>query len=103
MQISPIELSPLVATESTASAAPSERLAALAGVKAEVSVVAGTASTSVGEILALREGAVLKLSSLLTSPFDLVLNGVVLARGELVAVGENFGIRITQVQASQRA
>lgn len=100
MQVSSVELSPLRAALSQEAASPPERLAALAGVKAEVTVTAGTASTTVGEILALKEGAVLKLNAALHEPFDVVLNGNVIARGELVAVGEHFGIRITQVQPS---
>ena len=80
--------------------APEQRLAALAGVKAEVTVVAGCAQTTVGEILGLKEGAVLTMDTPLNAPYDIVLNGAIIARGDLVAVGDNFGIRITRVQAA---
>ena len=73
------------------------RLDLFAGVKASVSVLAGTASASVGELLSLKEGAVLQLDREVDAPFDVVLDGRVLARGQLVAVGEHFGLRVTEV------
>jgi flagellar motor switch protein FliN len=95
-----VDLPALQTVVSKESAAPANRLAALAGVKATVSVRAGTATTTVGEVLGLKEGAVLALDTELNAPFDVMLNGTVIARGELVAVGDNFGVRLTQVQAA---
>lgn len=92
-----IEL-PVVAEEpSGKSAAPAGRLAALAGVKADLTVVAGHATAKVSELLALREGTVMTLDTALNAPFDVMLGDQVVARGELVAVGDQFGVRITQV------
>ncbi|PTT79795.1 flagellar motor switch protein FliN [Pelomonas sp. HMWF004] len=97
MSVSSIEL-PVVAEEpSGKSAAPAGRLAALAGVKADLTVVAGHATAKVGELLALKEGAVLSLDTALNAPFDVMLGDQVIARGELVAVGDQFGVRITEV------
>ena len=76
-----------------------QRLAAFAGVRTSVTVVAGTASASIGELLALKDGAVLTLDRPVDAPFDVVLDGAVLARGHLVAVGDQFGLRITEVCA----
>lgn len=78
-------------------AAPAGRLAALAGVKADLTVVAGHATAKVGELLALKEGTVMALDTALNAPFDVMLGDQVVARGELVAVGDQFGVRITQV------
>jgi flagellar motor switch protein FliN len=100
LKVRTVELAPLQAGAGSESAAPGTRLAALAGVKAEVTVVAGTATSTVGDVLALKEGAVLPLNTPLNAAFDVVLNGTVIARGELVAAGEHFGIRITQVQTN---
>ncbi|WP_457323212.1 FliM/FliN family flagellar motor switch protein [Roseateles sp. P5_E11] len=97
MTIQSVELPALAEQPGSQSAAPSQRLAALAGVKAQLTVVAGHASSKVGEILSLREGAVLTLDRALNAPFDVMLGDNVIARGELVAVGEQFGIRIVQV------
>ncbi len=97
MSVSSIELPVVAAQSSSQSAAPTGRLAALSGVKAELSVVAGHASATVGELLSLKEGAVMTLDTSLNAPFDVMLGGQVVARGELVAVGDQFGVRITEV------
>lgn len=99
-QVKPMALAP--AAIGSGPAAPPQRLAALAGVKAEVSVVAGRVQTTVGEILGLQEGAVLEMDSPLNAPCDVVLDGTVIARGELVVVGDRLGLRLTQVQAAER-
>lgn len=73
------------------------RLGLFAGVKATVTVVAGSAASTVGELLSLKEGALLALDREVNAPFDVVLDGRVLARGQLVAVGDHFGLRVTEV------
>lgn len=103
MSVSPIEL-PVVADESSdKSAAPVGRLAALSGVKADLTVVAGHASAKIGDLLALKEGAVMTLDTALNAPFDVMLGDQVVARGELVAVGDQFGVRITEVAPHEAA
>lgn len=77
-----------------------KRLDLFSGVKANVTVCAGHASATVGELMSLKEGAILALDRDVDAPFDVVLNGRVLARGQLVAVGDSFGIRISEVCSS---
>lgn len=103
MNVQSIELPPLAEQPGTQSLAPGQRLAALAGVKAELTVVAGRASSLVGDILALKEGTLLTLDAALNAPFDVMLGDSLIARGELVAVGEQFGLRITEVASSEAA
>jgi flagellar motor switch protein FliN/FliY len=98
--LQPVELTPLQSLASEAAISPAVRLAALAGVQAQVRVVAGHATTTVGDILNLKEGSVFKLDTELNAPFDVVVNDTVIARGELVAVGDHFGVCITQVQTA---
>jgi flagellar motor switch protein FliN/FliY len=76
-----------------------QKLDVFAGVKAHVSVLAGTVQANIGELLSLKEGAVLQLDRVVNAPFDVVLDGHLLARGELVAVGDYFGVRISEVCA----
>lgn len=57
----------------------------------------GEVEMSVEELLALKSGAILKLDRALGEPVELILNDVVVARGEIVAVDDNFGIRLTEV------
>lgn len=77
----------------------SPRLAALAGVQTSLTVVAGRAGSTVGELLSLKEGTLLTMDTALNAPFDICLGGAVVARGQLVAVGDQFGIRVTEVAA----
>ena len=97
-----VELTPLSAAP-TAKPAGATRLNALSGVPALVTVVAGHGTTTVGDLLNLKEGAVFKLDTALNAPFDIVVNDIVIARGELVAVDDHFGICVTQVQPTSAA
>ena len=101
MTMHSIDLPPLAEQPGGRSAAPRQRLAALAEVKADLVVVAGRAGSKVGHILALKEGEVLALDRALNAPFDVMLGDSVIARGELVAVGEQFGVRITEVASNE--
>lgn len=59
----------------------------------------GSARMTVAELSALREGDVIALDAALNGPVELRLNGVAVARGELVAVGEKFAVRLTEIAA----
>ena len=52
---------------------------------------------TIDHLFALREGEVLTMNEDLNAPVTLLLNGKAVARGELVAVDECFGIRITEL------
>jgi flagellar motor switch protein FliN len=57
----------------------------------------GRARLSVRELLQLAPGAVVELDRLAGEPLDVLVNGVRIARGEVVVVNEKFGIRLTDV------
>jgi flagellar motor switch protein FliN/FliY len=57
----------------------------------------GGAPMTVAELTGLAAGAVVTLDAQLNTPVELRLNGVAVARGELVAVGEKFGVRLTEI------
>ena len=57
----------------------------------------GRAKMSVRDLLALSPGAVVELDRLAGEPLDVLVNGVRVARGEVVVVNEKFGIRLTDV------
>jgi flagellar motor switch protein FliN/FliY len=57
----------------------------------------GRAKMSVRDLLALAPGAVVELDRLAGEPLDVLVNGVRIARGEVVVVNEKFGIRLTEV------
>ncbi|QCX49350.1 flagellar motor switch protein [Ralstonia pseudosolanacearum] len=66
-------------------------------VKAQLTVCVGTATLTVGELMAAKAQQVLRLDSKVAQPVDLLLEGKVVARGQLVAVDEHFGVRITEL------
>lgn len=75
----------------------------LGSVKVNVAVRVGSAETSVAELLELKQGAVLTLDRSVEEPLDVLVDGHVVARGMLVAVGENFGVSITEVATAALA
>jgi len=74
-----------------------ESLNPLHQVKARLQVCVGEATLTVGELLCAREQQVIRLDRHIDQPVDLLLEGKVIARGELVAVDDQFGIRITEL------
>ena len=69
----------------------------LHGVIMDVTVELGRARMSVRELLALTPGTVLELDRAAGSPADLLVNGRLIARGEVVVVDEDFGLRVTEI------
>lgn len=78
-------------------------LSLLDNVPVSVNVVVGEAHTTVGELMALRELSVLKIDRGADCPVDVVVNGNVVARGQLVVVDDNFGVRITEIAQAGKA
>jgi flagellar motor switch protein FliN/FliY len=68
-------------------------------VEIEVSAELGRTRMAVRELLSLTPGAIVELDRAAGSPADLLVNGRLIARGEVVVVDENFGIRITEIVA----
>lgn len=65
-----------------------------------VSVQLGQSSISLKEILELSEGSIIELERMVGEPLDLVVNDQTIARGEVVAIDNNYGLRITNVVAT---
>ena len=66
-------------------------------VKARLLVSVGEVTVTVGELMAAKEHQVLRLDRTLEHPVDLLLEGQVVARGQLVAVDDHFAVRITEL------
>ena len=62
-----------------------------------VSLEVGKATMSVGELIKLGQGAVVELDRSVGEPLDVMVNGALVAHGEIVLVNEKFGIRLTSV------
>jgi flagellar motor switch protein FliN/FliY len=72
----------------------------LRDVEMEVTVELGRTRMTVRELLALAPGAVVELDRAAGSPADLLVNGRLIARGEVVVVDEDFAVRITEIIGS---
>jgi len=66
----------------------------------DLSVELGRTSLPVREILQLGPGSIVELDKLAGEPADIMVNGKLIAKGEVVVVDENFGVRVTEI-ASQ--
>ncbi|MEA4896422.1 MAG: flagellar motor switch protein FliN [Oscillospiraceae bacterium] len=69
----------------------------LLGVQLEVSVVIGRSKQKIKDVLDLGQGSVIELDRQTGSPAEIVVNGQLIAYGDVVVVGDNFGIRITEI------
>ena len=68
-------------------------------VRVKLEVVLGEAEMTVGELFDLKPEAVVKLNRGVSELVDVLLDGKVVARGDLVVSDDNFGIRITQIDS----
>ena len=66
-------------------------------VPVELAVEIGRTTMTIRETLELAPGAIVSLNRLAGEPVDLLVNGRPLARGEVVVIDEEFGLRITEV------
>jgi flagellar motor switch protein FliN/FliY len=66
-----------------------------------ISIELGRTAMSISDILGLGPGSVVELEKLAGEPVDLLVNNKLIARGEVVVVDENFGIRITSMISPQ--
>lgn len=80
----------------------SEGLQLLLDVELEASLRFGSRELPLGEILDLGPGDVVQLDRHISDPVDLVVGDKIIARGEVVLVNGNFGLRVTQVAEPQR-
>lgn len=66
-----------------------------------VSLEVGKATMSVGQLIKLGQGAVVELDRAVGEPLDVMVNGALVAHGEIVLVNEKFGIRLTSVVSTK--
>ena len=95
-----IEFPPL--EPSTPAGAEGADLRRLYDVPVELAVELGRTRMTIGETLELRPGSVVSLNRLAGEPVDLLVNGKPIARGEVVVIDEEFGLRLTDVVAGSR-
>ena len=67
-----------------------------------VAVELGRTRMSIRDVLALTRGSVIELDKLAGEPVDIYVNDTLLGQGEVVVVGEKFGVRVTQIVSHER-
>jgi len=94
------------ATEGNATPAPApasppkvsaENLRVLENIEVQLTVEVGSAEIRIRDLLRLNEGSVIELDRLAGDPLDILVNGTMIAKGEIVMVGERFGVRFTEI------
>jgi flagellar motor switch protein FliN/FliY len=73
----------------------------LLDVKMPISIELGRTSMAISDLLTLGPGSVVELNKLAGEPVDLLVNNSVIAKGEVVVVDENFGVRITVLMSPE--
>lgn len=96
--VSRVDLQPL-ADGSGMSGAPilGERLDLVGHLRVKVTVCLGSAELTLAKLFSLSASDVISLDRAVDAPVDVRLNEKVIARGALVAVGDNFGVRISEI------
>ena len=69
----------------------------LAQIPLRLSVEIGSVSRTMQDLLDLKQGTVVELDRPIDEPVDILANGTVIARGEVVNAGDRYGVRITEV------
>lgn len=86
------ELEPVVSPS-----AHSQDLDTILDIPVSISMEVGSTSITIRNLLQLNQGSVIELDRLAGEPLDVLVNGTLIAHGEVVVVNEKFGIRMTDV------
>lgn len=73
------------------------KLNLLLDIPLKVSVVLGRTKKQIKDVLQMTPGAIVELETLVGEPVEILVNGKLVARGEVVVVNENFGVRISNI------
>jgi len=101
LTVSPVKFAPLLSELPTSAVTGVlGNLELVKDVKMNVTVELGKTNLPLKEVLQLGENSVIKLERLAGEPVDLLVNGRLIAKGEVVVIGNNFGIKVTEVHKS---
>jgi flagellar motor switch protein FliN/FliY len=73
------------------------RLASVQQVRVPIQVVLGATEWTLSQVAEIGEGTIIELDKLAGTPVDIVAAGTLIAKGEVVVIDENFGVRVTEV------
>lgn len=79
-----------------------DNLRVLENIEVTMTVEVGNTEIKIRDLLRLNEGSVIELDRLAGDPLDILVNGTIIARGEVVMVGERFGIRFSEIVSPEQ-
>lgn len=98
MIVSPVKFAPLLSELPTSVVSGVlGNLELVRDVKLDITVELGRTNLPLKEVLQLGEKSIIKLDRLAGESIDLLVNNRLIAKGEVVVIGNNFGIKITQI------
>ncbi|WP_163935812.1 flagellar motor switch protein FliN [Paraferrimonas sp. SM1919] len=74
-----------------------QRLDSILDIPVTISMEVGRSNISIRNLLQLNQGSVVELDRVAGEPLDVMVNGTLIAHGEVVVVNDKFGIRLTDV------
>lgn len=77
--------------------ASAQNLKLLENIEVKLTVEVGGTRITIRDLLKLNEGSVVELDRLAGEHLDILVNGTLLAKGEIVLIGESLGIRFTEI------
>jgi len=100
VDVHPAEFTPLMPRGTSGSGG---KIDLIADIPVRVTVELGKTRKNISEILAITPGSVIELDKMAGEPVDVLVNGKLIAKGEVVVIDENFGVRITEVVGAHKA
>ena len=102
VDVHPVRFPPLPEMRGVAAASMPRSLDLIMDVAMRVTVEIGRSTMTVEDVLSLGPGSVVELNTLAGEPVDVLVNDQLIARGEVVVVDENFGVRVTEIVSPRR-
>ena len=101
IDVRPAEFQPLnIKDENKTGKSSASAISFLADIPVRITVELGKARKTVSEVLNFKIGNVIRLDRQAGEPVDILVNGKVIAHGEVVVIEENFGVRITDLNGA---
>jgi len=88
---------PLESLQSTSRTGEDLNLDVILDIPVTISMEIGSTKINIRNLLQLNQGSVVELDRMAGEPLDVVVNGTLIAHGEVVVVNEKFGIRLTDI------
>ena len=94
MDVRPAEFVPL---QGEGGGALPANLDLIVDIPVRITVELGRTRKTIGEVLNMAPGSVVELEKMAGEPVDVLVNGKLVARGEVVVIDESFGVRVTEI------